>query len=99
MGIPEKIETIEGHAMDNVNTRSLVIFLVIGIVAGFLASLVVGGGGLIRYLITGVVGAFVGGYLFSFLNINLGIRNALVSQIVTATIGAIIVVLLARLIA
>lgn len=99
MGIPEKTETIEGQEMDNVNTRSLVIFLVIGIVAGFLASLVVGGGGLIRYLITGVVGAFVGGYLFSFLNINLGIKNALVSQIVTATIGAILVVLLARLIA
>ena len=80
-------------------TQQMVVFLVIGLVAGFLASLVVGGGGLLRYLVTGVVGAFVGGFLLSALRVNLGIRNALASQIVTATIGAIVVVVLARLIA
>ena len=80
-------------------TQQIVVFALIGLAAGFLASLIVGGGGLIRYLITGVIGAFVGGYLLSALGINLGIKNALVSQIVTATIGAIVVVLLARLIA
>lgn len=79
--------------------RDLLVFALIGIIAGFLASLVVGGDGLIRYLVTGVIGAFVGGYLFKALNINLGISSALVSQIVTAAIGAIVVVLLARLIA
>ena len=52
------------------DTRSLLVFLAIGIVAGFLASFIVGGGGLVRYLITGVIGAFVGGYLFSALKIN-----------------------------
>lgn len=82
----------------NNDTRALVVFLVIGLVAGFLASIVVGGGGLVRYLLTGVIGAFVGGYLLSALNISLGIKNPLASQIVTATIGAIVVVLLARLI-
>lgn len=81
------------------NTQQLIVFLLIGLVAGWLASIVVGGGGLIRYLVTGVIGAFVGGYLLSALGINLGIRNALASQIVTSTIGAIVVVLLARLIA
>ena len=80
-------------------TRDLVVFAIIGIIAGFLASLVVGGDGLIRYLITGIIGAFVGGYLFRALGINLGIRNAFVSEIVTAAIGAIVIVLLARLIA
>lgn len=79
-------------------TRALLTFAVIGLVAGFLASIVVGGSGLIRYLISGVVGAFVGGYLLNALNINLGIKNPLASQIATATIGAIVVVLLARLI-
>ena len=83
----------------NEQTRDLVIFVLIGIVAGFLASLVVGGDGLVRYLITGIIGAFVGGYLFRALDINLGIGNPLISQIVTAAIGAIVVVLLARLIA
>lgn len=80
-------------------TRALVVFAVIGIVAGFLASFIVGGGGIIRYLISGVIGSFVGGYLLNALGINLGIRNALASQIATATIGAIVVVLLAKMIA
>ncbi|MHB1102808.1 MAG: GlsB/YeaQ/YmgE family stress response membrane protein [Devosia sp.] len=81
------------------DTRSILIFLGIGILAGFLASLIVGGGGLITYLVSGVIGSFVGGYLFSALNINLGIKNDLVRQIITSTVGAIIVLLLARLIA
>ena len=81
------------------NFKNLLIMAVIGIVAGFLASLFVGGGGLIRYLITGIIGAFVGGYLFKALGINLGIKDPLLSQIATSTIGAIVIVMLARLIA
>ena len=81
-------------------TRALLIFAFIGLVAGFIAYLLLGGGGgILRFLITGLVGAFVGGYLFDALNIDLGIRNKLVSQIITASVGAIIVVILARLIA
>jgi uncharacterized membrane protein YeaQ/YmgE (transglycosylase-associated protein family) len=80
-------------------TRDILVFAVIGIVAGFLASIIVGGSGLIQYLLSGVIGAFVGGYLLKALGVDLGIRHALASQIVTATIGAIVVVLLARLIA
>ena len=60
--------------------------LLLGLVAGWLASFLVRGGGLVRYLITGLIGAYVGGYLFAALGINLGIKNALASQIVTATI-------------
>ncbi len=80
-------------------TRELIVFAIIGIVAGFLASFVVGGSGLIRYLITGIIGAFVGGYVFKAFGINLGINNAFLSEIVTAAVGAVIVVLIARLIA
>lgn len=80
------------------DARALLLFAVIGIVAGWLASIVVGGGGLLQYLISGVIGSFVGGYLLGALGINLGIRNPLAAQIVTATIGAIVVVLIARLI-
>lgn len=79
-------------------TRDLVVFALIGLVAGYLASVVVGGSGLIRYLISGVIGAFVGPMLLNLAGINLGIRNALAAQVVTATIGAIVVVILARLI-
>ncbi len=72
----------------NQQTQQLVVFALIGLVAGWLASFLVGGGGLIRYLVTGLIGAFVGGYLLSALGVNLGIKNALANQIVTATIGA-----------
>ena len=81
----------------NDSTRAILVFLLIGLVAGWLASLIVGGGGLVRYLISGVLGAFVGGYLLNAVGLNLGIRNPLVNQIATSTIGAIVVVLLARL--
>jgi len=82
------------------DVKSLLIMAAIGIVAGFLASVVVGGGGgLVWYLIVGLIGAFVGGLLLNALNVNLGIHNEIASQVVTATIGAIVVIVLARLIA
>ncbi len=80
------------------DAQQLLITCLIGIVAGWLASLLVGGGGLIQYLVSGVLGAFVGGYLLSALGLNLGIQNPLMSRIAVSTIGAIVVVILARLI-
>jgi uncharacterized membrane protein YeaQ/YmgE (transglycosylase-associated protein family) len=88
----------EENAM-NMNTQQIVIIVVIGIVAGWLASLVVGGGGILRYLITGLVGAFVGGFVFNAAGWKLNIGNEIVEQIIVAAIGAIIVVVLARAIA
>lgn len=79
--------------------RSLIYLLVIGVVAGWLASFIVGGAGLIRYLVLGVIGSFVGGWLFAAFHIRLGISNPTVEQIVVATAGAIIVALIARVIA
>lgn len=81
------------------DAQALVVMAVVGIIAGWLASLVVGGGGLVRYLITGIAGSFVGGYVLSGLGVDLGIKNTLASQIVTSAIGAIIIVILARIIA
>ena len=80
-------------------TQSILVMMLIGIVAGWLASIVVGGGGVIRYLVTGMIGAFVGGFLVNTLGIRLGIRSPLIEQILVSTLGAIVVVLLARLIA
>jgi uncharacterized membrane protein YeaQ/YmgE (transglycosylase-associated protein family) len=81
------------------DTQQLIIMAVIGIVAGWLASLVVGGGGLLRYLITGIIGAFVGGFVFNATGWKLNLGSPLVEQIVVSAIGAIIIVMLARLIA
>ena len=79
--------------------KALARFLGIGRRAGVLASLSVGGGGLLTYLLCGVIGSFIGGFVLGAVGENLGIKNPLISQIVTSTIGAIIVVVLARLIA
>lgn len=81
------------------DVRNIVIALVIGLVAGWLASFVVGGSGIVRYLISGVIGSFVGSFLLNKAGIHLGIGNEIARDIITATIGAIIVVLLARFIA
>jgi len=83
----------------NLNTQQIITIVVVGIVAGWLASLVVGGGGLLRHLITGILGAFVGGWLFSAAGWKLNLGNDLVEQIIVSAIGAIVLVLLARLIA
>jgi uncharacterized membrane protein YeaQ/YmgE (transglycosylase-associated protein family) len=81
------------------DTQALVVMVVIGIIAGWLASLILGGsGGLIRYAITGILGAFVGSFALNAAGINLGIKNELVSQIATSAIGAVIVSLIAKFI-
>lgn len=76
--------------------ENILIWCVIGLVAGWLASLVLGGGGLIRYLVSGLIGAFVGGFLFNLLGIDINLGNAIVNQIVVATVSAIVVVFVAR---
>ncbi|MHC5653592.1 GlsB/YeaQ/YmgE family stress response membrane protein [Stappia sp.] len=81
------------------DVKNIVIWCVIGLIAGWLASLIIGGGGLVRYLLTGLIGAFVGGFLFNAIGININLGNVFVNQIVIAAIGAIVVVLAARLIA
>ena len=81
------------------DARNIVIALLIGLIAGWLASFIVGGGGVVQYLLSGVIGSFVGSYLLGRFDISLGIQNEIVRDIVTAAIGAIVVVILARLIA
>lgn len=80
------------------DARNVLIALLIGLVAGWLASFIVGGSGLVGYLVSGVIGSFVGSFVLKKANINLGITNEYARDIVTATIGAIIVVIIARII-
>jgi uncharacterized membrane protein YeaQ/YmgE (transglycosylase-associated protein family) len=83
----------------NLDAQKLIIWAIIGIVAGWLASVVVGGGGgLLRYLITGLIGAFVGGFLLSAAGWRPNLGNAWLDEIVIAAIGAIVVVIIARLV-
>ncbi|MCB1513319.1 MAG: GlsB/YeaQ/YmgE family stress response membrane protein [Hyphomicrobiaceae bacterium] len=77
-----------------------VIMAINGLIAGWLAGLLLGGGGLIRNLIVGVIGAIIGGALVQMGLLNLPFDlGSWGNQIVVSTIGAILVVLIARLIA
>ncbi len=79
--------------------HTLIATLVIGLVAGWLASLIMGGGGLIRDLVTGLIGAVVGGDIVHGFGVPLPILNPLLADIVISTIGAVVVVAIARAVA
>lgn len=79
------------------DTQSLILFLVIGLVAGWLASRIMRAGpfGLVGDLIVGVAGAFIGGWLFGLLGISAG---GILGSLVIALIGAIVLLYVLRLI-
>jgi uncharacterized membrane protein YeaQ/YmgE (transglycosylase-associated protein family) len=78
-----------------------IVMAVNGLIAGWLASLVLGGGGLIRSIFIGIIGSFVGGALVQagLLKIPFLVDSPWAHQILVSTIGAILIVLLARIIA
>lgn len=77
--------------------ESVLIWCVIGLVAGFLASLVVGGGfGLIGDIVVGIVGAFIGGLIFDALDVNAP-WGGLAGRIFVAFVGAVVLLLVLRL--
>jgi uncharacterized membrane protein YeaQ/YmgE (transglycosylase-associated protein family) len=75
----------------------IIWFLIIGIVAGWLAGKIMRGGGfgLLGDLVVGVIGALLGGFLFGLLGLSV---NGLIGSLVTATVGAIVLLFLIRLI-
>jgi uncharacterized membrane protein YeaQ/YmgE (transglycosylase-associated protein family) len=80
------------------SNESLLVILFVGIVAGWLAGKVVRGTGfgLIGDLVVGVIGAFLATLIFPRLGIRLG--TGLVSEIVFSALGAIILLLVVRLV-
>ncbi len=80
------------------SNQSLLVIIVVGIVAGWLAGQVMAGGGfgLIGDLVVGLIGAFIGDWLMPQLGIHLGV--GIVALIVNAFIGAVVLLLLLRLV-
>ncbi len=77
-----------------------VIMVVNGLIAGWLAGLILGGGGLIRNLFVGIIGAILGGAMVQMGLLNLPVNfGTWGNQILASTIGALIVVVIARVIA
>ena len=77
--------------------QSTLLFLVIGLVAGWLAGKILRGKGygLIGDLVVGIIGSFVGGWLFGLLKISVG---GTLGSLLTAIVGAIVFLYLIRFI-
>ena len=82
----------------NMSSESLLVILSVGLVAGWLAGQIVQGTGfgIIGDLIVGILGAFIGSWLLPQLGIHLG--TGMISAIVNATIGAILLLFIVRLV-
>jgi uncharacterized membrane protein YeaQ/YmgE (transglycosylase-associated protein family) len=94
-----------GHAFSDVgeyamhlSNENLLVILVVGLVAGWLAGQVMRGSGfgLVGDLIVGLLGALIGDWLLPRLNIHLGV--GIVALIVNALIGAIVLLFILRLV-
>jgi uncharacterized membrane protein YeaQ/YmgE (transglycosylase-associated protein family) len=79
------------------DAHGIIIWLIIGAIAGWLAGVLLKGGGfgIFGDIIVGIIGAFIGGWLAGVLGISVG--SGLIASIITATIGAILLVLLLRM--
>ncbi|HEX5999378.1 MAG TPA: GlsB/YeaQ/YmgE family stress response membrane protein [Hyphomicrobiaceae bacterium] len=73
------------------DVQSLIVWLVIGAIAGWLAGQIMTGGGfgLVGNIIVGIIGAAVAGWLFPYLGFSFG--NPLVGAIINAVIGSVLV--------
>ena len=78
--------------------ESLLIILLVGVVAGWLAGQIVQGTGfgIVGDLVIGILGAFIGSWLLPQIGVHLG--SGIVAAIVNATIGALILLLIIRLV-
>lgn len=82
--------------MGDTQIEYILIWLLVGAVAGWLAGLVVRGGGfgIVGNIVIGIIGAFLGGWLFGIAGIAIG--AGIVNTIFTAFIGAVVLLLLVR---
>ena len=82
----------------HMSNESLLVILFVGLVAGWLAGQIVRGTGfgIIGDIIVGILGAFLASLLFPRLGLHLG--TGLVSEIIYSAIGAVILLLIVRLV-
>jgi uncharacterized membrane protein YeaQ/YmgE (transglycosylase-associated protein family) len=80
------------------NGESLLIFLLVGALAGWLGGIVVKGYGLglVGDMVVGVIGSFIGGWLFSYFHIVHG--TGFLGNLIGATLGAIVLLFALRLV-
>ncbi|TMD31310.1 MAG: GlsB/YeaQ/YmgE family stress response membrane protein [Chloroflexi bacterium] len=91
--------TINGSTI-NFDLDTILIWLLIGLVAGFFASRVALGHGLGLFgdIIVGIIGAFLGGFLAAVFHVNVQIvGHPIISEMIVAFAGAVLLLLIVRL--
>jgi uncharacterized membrane protein YeaQ/YmgE (transglycosylase-associated protein family) len=80
--------------------ETIIIWLVIGAIAGWLAGQIVAGGGfgLVGDIVVGILGALLAGFLFPAMGITLTLGGGMLGAIILAFIGAVILLVIVRLI-
>ncbi len=74
---------------------SILLFLAIGAIAGWLAGVLIRGGGfgLLGNIVIGIVGAVIGGFVLGLLGLS---ASGTIGEIVSATVGAVVLLVLVR---
>jgi uncharacterized membrane protein YeaQ/YmgE (transglycosylase-associated protein family) len=89
--------TMKGNQMDLIN---IIVWIIVGAIAGWLASIVMKTNaqqGFIMDVIVGIIGAFIGGFVLNLLGVGGGVTGLNIASILTAFIGAVILLALLRL--
>lgn len=83
----------------HLSNESIIVILVVGLIAGWLAGKIVRGAGfgVIGDIAIGIIGAFIGDWLLPRAGVHLG--TGTISLIINATVGAIVLLLVIRLVA
>jgi uncharacterized membrane protein YeaQ/YmgE (transglycosylase-associated protein family) len=92
------ISVIKNRGECTMDIVNIVIWLIVGAIAGWLASLVMKTSqGLVMDIIVGIVGALIGGFVLSLIpGVNAGVTGLNLGSILTAFIGAVILLALLR---
>ena len=82
------------------DAQAIIIWLIVGAIAGWLAGVIVKGMGfgLIGNIIVGIVGALIAGWLLPKVGVTSIVRQPIVDHIILATIGAVILLVILGLI-
>lgn len=78
----------------------LIISIIIGGIAGWLAGLIVRGSGqgVLMNVVIGIIGAVIAGWIFPAVGLRIGPDGSILGSIIFATIGAVILLALLRLV-
>lgn len=94
-----RVEIIAPGRLSPAEWKNLAATTVVGLSGGWLASVIVGGSGLLRYLVTGVLGAFLGTMIMRLSGWHITVGHPLIDRVLVSALGAILVVMLARVLA